>query len=54
LYGSVLGAAWGLGAMIVTRRMSMQTAIPFGPFLAIGAVAHLVVGFQLKEWLFTV
>ena len=54
LYGSVLGAAWGLGAMAVTRRTSMQTAIPFGPFLAIGAVAHLVVGFKLKEWLFIV
>lgn len=52
-YGSILGAAFGIAAMAVARKLSMRTAIPFGPFLAIGATIHLFIGFYLQEAWFT-
>lgn len=48
-YGSILGAGCGLALMGLTRRLSLRTAIPFGPFLAIGAIIHLIIGFYLQE-----
>lgn len=51
-YGSVLGALIGIGVMALSRKLTMRTAIPFGPFLAIGAIIHLFIGFYLQEkWL---
>ena len=50
-YGSVLGACAGIGIVLVTRKRSMKTAIPFGPFLAAGALIHLFAGAQLQELL---
>jgi len=50
-YGSILGALFGLGSMVWNRNLSMRSAIPFGPFLAIGALLHLVAGFALKVFL---
>ena len=40
--GFVLGALFGL-ALIATRRGNRKTAIPFGPFMLVGALAALVV-----------
>lgn len=51
-YGSVLGAATGIAVMGISRKLTMRTAIPFGPFLAIGAIIHLFIGYYLQEmWL---
>ena len=60
LFGSVFGAVFGLAAMtfvaVLARksgndanRMTMKTALPFGPFLATGAVLHLLIGQFLRE-----
>ncbi|MFB6843867.1 prepilin peptidase [Streptomyces sp. NPDC056373] len=41
--GFLLGALYG-GALVVTRRATRKTAIPFGPFLIAGAFLGLLVG----------
>ncbi|MEU0216770.1 A24 family peptidase, partial [Streptomyces sp. NPDC006265] len=41
--GFLLGALYG-AALVVTRRATRKTAIPFGPFLITGAYLGLVVG----------
>lgn len=48
-YGSVLGAVVGLIAMALTKKLSLKSEIPFGPFLATGAALHLMVGGSLQE-----
>jgi leader peptidase (prepilin peptidase)/N-methyltransferase len=50
-YGSVLGSILGITGMIVSRRLDLGTKIPFGPFLALGALIHLFLGGQLQEFL---
>lgn len=51
-YGSLLGAASGLLAIVVTKKLNLKSEIPFGPFLAIGATLHLLVGSNLQEIIF--
>lgn len=46
LLSSVIGAVIGI-AMIVLKNKDRQTAIPFGPFLALGGLAALFYGQQL-------
>jgi leader peptidase (prepilin peptidase) / N-methyltransferase len=48
LFASLLGSFAGL-LLVVTRRGGLKTALPFGVFLAIGAVAALFVGAPLAE-----
>lgn len=43
LVGSVIGSAVGI-ALMVTRGHGMRTALPFGPFLALGALVQLYFG----------
>lgn len=47
--GSAIGTAAGLIAMIKSRK-DMKMAIPFGPFLSIGAIIHLFFGDALIHW----
>lgn len=47
--GSFVGSAVGL-ALMIRKRESLQSAIPFGPFLAMGAVFHLFWGQELLRW----
>ncbi|OGP86918.1 MAG: hypothetical protein A2Y95_07360 [Deltaproteobacteria bacterium RBG_13_65_10] len=47
LVSSTVGSVVGLAAMI-RRRETLQLAIPFGPFLALGAAVHLFWG---EEWI---
>lgn len=47
LLSSVLGAVIGIG-MIITRGKTGNTAIPFGPFLALAGIAALFFGQQLS------
>lgn len=46
---SFIGTVVGLAEMIRTRQ-GMKLAIPFGPFLAIGAVIYIFFGPQLIDW----
>jgi leader peptidase (prepilin peptidase)/N-methyltransferase len=46
LLSSLLGATIGI-ILIVWRGQTTQTAIPFGPFLALGGIAALFFGKQL-------
>lgn len=41
--GFLLGALYG-GALVVVRRAGRKTAIPFGPFLIVGAFLGLLIG----------
>lgn len=49
LLSSVLGASIGIG-LILMRGKSGNTAIPFGPFLALGGIAALFYGQQLASF----
>lgn len=40
-YGSLIGSFVGIGALVVSRKVDLKTALPFGPFLALGAAIHL-------------
>jgi leader peptidase (prepilin peptidase)/N-methyltransferase len=47
--GSLVGSLAGLGLMLYSRTTDLKTAIPFGPFLALGAVAYLLFGQTFYE-----
>jgi leader peptidase (prepilin peptidase)/N-methyltransferase len=49
LLASLLGSVAGV-ILMIARRQGAQTAIPFGPFLAAGALLHLFVGNELLHW----
>ena len=49
---SATGTLVGLMVMLV-KRQNMKLAVPFGPFLAFGAVAYLFYGPQVIEWYLT-
>ena len=48
---SAVGTISGILVMLKARK-SMKLAIPFGPFLAIGAIAYIFIGPQLIYWYF--
>lgn len=50
--GSVSGAFLGILLMIFNRSMNLKTALPFGPFLSLGAWLHLMYGQKIQEILF--
>jgi leader peptidase (prepilin peptidase)/N-methyltransferase len=47
--GSVLGSAWGLGGVALSR-YGMKHALPFGTFLAMAAFLSLTAGGWLLDW----
>jgi leader peptidase (prepilin peptidase)/N-methyltransferase len=49
IVGSFTGAVVGI-SLIVARRTESRIPIPFGPFLALGAVCALAFGDQLIQW----
>jgi leader peptidase (prepilin peptidase)/N-methyltransferase len=49
ILSSFLGSVIGLG-MIVSRRGDMKYALPFGTFLAVGAIVASVVGDRIVNW----
>lgn len=51
LTGSLTGAVFGI-AVAVARRKGLRTAVPFGPFLALGALVYLLHGPDLVARLF--
>jgi leader peptidase (prepilin peptidase)/N-methyltransferase len=46
---SLTGTLAGM-ALIFRRRGDMKLAVPFGPFLAVGAIAYLFMGPELMSW----
>jgi leader peptidase (prepilin peptidase)/N-methyltransferase len=49
--GSIVGSVIAIFVMLLARQFSWQTKIPFGPYLAGGAVAHLLWGTEIFIWL---
>lgn len=49
LLSSVAGSITGVGLMIFAKR-GRNTAIPFGPYLALGGITTLFFGSQLSRW----
>ena len=49
--GSVVGSIISVMVMLLARSFSWQAKIPFGPYLAAGAVTHLILGPELFVWL---
>jgi leader peptidase (prepilin peptidase)/N-methyltransferase len=49
----VIGAAAGVTAIAMKKR-TMKGALPFGPFLALGAAAVFFFGYQFVRWYFRV
>lgn len=49
--GSIVGSIIGVVVLILGRKFSWQARIPFGPFLATGAVIHFCWGPELFAWL---
>ncbi|MEA2101261.1 MAG: prepilin peptidase [Thermodesulfobacteriota bacterium] len=47
LIGTVVGVAW-----LVMQKKNMKTAIPFGPFLSLGALLYVFWGPRLIDWYF--
>lgn len=52
-YGSIIGSTFGLIGIIFFKKYQTNSAIPFGPFLAIGAMIHLLFGLQFFNLLFS-
>ena len=46
---SLTGTLAGM-ALIFRRREGMKLAVPFGPFLAVGAIAYLFIGAEVMTW----
>ncbi|MFK7823508.1 MAG: A24 family peptidase [Oligoflexales bacterium] len=51
-YGSILGSLFGVSAMILKKRLNLKSEIPFGPFLAVGALLHMFLSRQVQELFF--
>jgi leader peptidase (prepilin peptidase) / N-methyltransferase len=47
---SAVGTLAGVCLMVAARLLDMERRIPFGPFLAIGAIVYLFFGNQLIVW----
>lgn len=48
---SVIGSCVGISIMLIKGK-NMKYAIPFGPFLSIGAIAYVFLGSQFITWYF--
>jgi leader peptidase (prepilin peptidase)/N-methyltransferase len=47
-----LGSGIGVAIMVIQRKKDLKFEIPFGPFLAIGALLHLYFGNRILEAFF--
>jgi leader peptidase (prepilin peptidase)/N-methyltransferase len=48
---SLVGTLAGLAVMLQSRQ-GIKLAVPFGPFLSIGAITYIFFGTQLVNWYF--
>lgn len=49
--GSIVGSIIGVAVLMIGKTFSWQARLPFGPFLAAGAVIHFCWGPELFAWL---
>ncbi len=49
---SAVGTVAGIGTMLYSKKKDFKLAIPFGPFLSMGAITHIFWGEVIKEWYF--
>lgn len=49
LYSSILGSLFGIGQILLGRLSGMKAEIPFGPFLSLGALIHLLSPWPYQE-----
>lgn len=47
---SATGTAAGIAAMLKNREGDMKLAVPFGPFLSIGAILYIFFGSEIISW----
>ena len=50
---SLIGAASGILIMILQKK-NFKLAVPFGPFLSIGAISYIFFGSELTNWYFNI
>ena len=48
---SLVGTLAGFAVMLQSRK-GMKLAVPFGPFLSIGAIMYIFFGTELIDWYF--
>ena len=49
LVGSIAGSLVGIGCLVAKRSLNLKLALPFGPFLAFGAIMHIICGSALHR-----
>lgn len=49
--GSIIGSILGVVALGLAKKLSFKARVPFGPFLATGAIIHLWWGPELFVWI---
>ncbi|HXK52566.1 prepilin peptidase [Candidatus Nomurabacteria bacterium] len=50
--GFLMGALYSVG-LLALKKKTLQSTIPFGPFLIVGSVVSIVYGAQLLNWFFS-
>jgi leader peptidase (prepilin peptidase) / N-methyltransferase len=50
LFGFLVGALYGLALIASRGTEARKTAVPFGPFLALGGVVGLLAGDEIVDW----
>jgi leader peptidase (prepilin peptidase)/N-methyltransferase len=50
---SLIGTVTGIFIMAVQRKKDLKLAVPFGPFLSIGAVLYVFLGRMIIDWYFS-
>lgn len=48
--GSTIGSIWGISSILFLKK-SKSTKIPFGPFLALGAISYVFLQDTVLQWL---
>ena len=51
-YGSIIGSIIGITLVVTLKKYDLKSALPFGPFLAIGAWIHLMYGSYINKFIF--
>jgi leader peptidase (prepilin peptidase) / N-methyltransferase len=51
LVASMTGALFGTLLLVIKKDASLKSAIPFGPFLILGAAIHILFGPSILQWL---
>lgn len=50
--GSLVGSLVGIAMVFAQKRKDLKLAVPFGPFLSLGAIVYVFAGSELTFWYF--